>query len=84
MYDRAIQTLYALALEPIAETTADTVSFGFRKWLSVKDAGEQIFNVLARKYSPQWILEGDIKGCFDNINHEWLLANIPMDVRIIR
>lgn len=40
MYDRAIQTLYALALEPIAETTADMVSFGFRKWLSVKDAGE--------------------------------------------
>lgn len=38
MYDRAIQTLYALALEPITETTADTVSFGFRKGRSAKDA----------------------------------------------
>jgi RNA-directed DNA polymerase len=84
MYDRAMQTLYALALEPIAETTGDTVSFGFRKGRSAKDAGEQIFCVLARKCSPKWIIEGDIKGCFDNINHEWLLANIPMDKRIMR
>lgn len=84
MYDRAMQTLYALALEPIAETTADTVSFGFRKGRSAKDACEQIFCVLARKCSPKWIIEGDIKGCFDNINHEWLLANIPMDKRIMR
>ena len=84
MYDRGMQTLYALALEPIAETTADTVSFGFRRGRSAKDACEQIFCVLARKCSPQWILEGDIKGCFDNINHEWLLANIPMDKRIMK
>lgn len=84
MYDRAMQTLYALALEPIAETTADTVSFGFRKGRSAKDAGEQIFCVLARKCSPKWIVEGDIKGCFDNINHEWLFTNTPMDKRIMR
>jgi RNA-directed DNA polymerase len=84
MYDRAMQTLYALALEPIAETTADTISFGFRKGRSAKDAGEQIFNVLARRCAPKWIVEGDIKGCFDNINHSWLLANIPMDKRIMR
>ncbi len=84
MYDRAIQTLYAFALEPIAEVKGDKVSFGFRKGRSAKDACEQIFCVLARKCSPQWILEGDIKGCFDNINHEWLLENIPMDKRIMK
>jgi len=84
MYDRAMQTLYALALEAIAETTADTVSFGFRKGRNAKDAGEQIFCVLSRKCSPKWIVEGDIKGCFDNMNHKWLLANIPMDKRIMR
>ena len=67
MYDRAMQTLYALSLEPIAETTADSISFGFRRGRSAKDACEQIFNVLARKCSPTWILEGDIKGFFDNI-----------------
>jgi RNA-directed DNA polymerase len=84
MYDRAMQTLYALALEPIAETNADTVSFGFRRGRSAKDACEQIFCLLARKCSPAWVLEGDIKGCFDNINHEWLQSNIPMDKRIMK
>ena len=84
MYDRAMQTLYAEALEPIAETRADTISFGFRKGRSAKDACEQVFNVLARKCSPTWILEGDIKGCFDNINHEWLQSHIPMDKRIMK
>jgi len=84
MYDRAMQTLYALALEPIAETKGDSISFGFRRGRSAKDACEQIFCVLARKCSPTWILEGDIKGCFDNINHEWLQENIPMDKSIMK
>ena len=84
MHDRAIQTLYALALEPVAEVKGDHVSFGFRKGRNAKDACEQIFNVLSRKVSPTWVLEGDIKGCFDNINHDWLLENIPMDKRIMK
>src|SRR5262249_28512978 len=33
---------------------------------------------------PVWVLEGDIKSCFDRISHSWLLANIPMDARILR
>ena len=84
MYDRAMQALYALALEPVAETTADTKSFGFRKGRSCQDACEYIFTALSRKASPQWILEGDIKGCFDNISHAWLLENIPMDKSILK
>lgn len=83
MYDRAMQALYALALEPIAETTGDTKSFGFRKERSCQDACEYIFNALSKSVSPQWILEGDIKGCFDNISHDWLLKNIPMDKSIL-
>lgn len=83
MYDRAIQFLYALALEPIAETTSDLRSFGFRKHRSTKDACQQIFLCLSKKNSAQWVLEGDIKGCFDNINHQWLLTNIPIDKSIV-
>ena len=83
MYDRAMQSLYSLALEPIAETKSDIRSFGFRKHRSTKDACQQIFLCLSRKISAQWILEGDIKGCFDNINHQWLLANIPMERSIL-
>ncbi len=83
MYDRAMQTLCALALQPIAETTADARSFGFRLFRSAQDASEYAFNCLAKKTSAQWILEGDIKGCFDNIAHDWLMENIPMDQSIL-
>ena len=84
MKDRAMQALYLLALEPIAETTADGRSFGFRPRRSTADAIEQCFNVLSRKSSAQWILEGDIKGCFDNISHDWLLGNVPIDYKILK
>ena len=36
----------------------------------------QCFNDLCRAGSPQWILEGDIKGCFDHISHSWLMENM--------
>ena len=83
MYDRAMQALHVLALQPIAETTADPRSFGFRKNRSTHDACQYAFTCLSRKSSAQWVLEGDIKGCFDNINHDWLLDNIPMDKSIL-
>jgi RNA-directed DNA polymerase len=84
MYDRALQSLYALALEPIAEATGDRTSFGFRKFRSTHDACQQVFHYLCRGNSPVWILEGDIKGCFDNISHQWLIENIPMDKSILK
>jgi len=79
MKDRAMQALYLMALDPVSETTADSNSFGFRKERSTADAIAQCFIVLAKNYSAQWIIEADIKGCFDHISHEWLLNNIPMD-----
>lgn len=84
MKDRAMQALYLQALAPVAETSADRNSYGFRPERSTADAIEQCFCVLAGKDSAQWILEGDIKGCFDNINHDWLIANVPMDKAILR
>lgn len=84
MKDRTMQALYLLALEPVAETTADRRSFGFRAGRCTADAMEQCFLSLARKCSAQWVLEGDIKGCFDNISHNWLLNHIPMDRTILR
>jgi RNA-directed DNA polymerase len=84
MYDRAMQALYLLALDPIAETLGDPNSYGFRTQRSTADAIEQCFNVLARKHSPQWILEGDIRACFDGISHDWLLAHIPMETAMLR
>jgi RNA-directed DNA polymerase len=84
MYDRAMQALYLLALEPIAETTADPNSYGFRPERSTADALQQCFQALGRGCSPQWVLEGDIKGCYDHISHEWMLRHVPMDKGVLR
>ena len=84
MHDRAMQALYLMALEPVAETLADIHSYGFRPGRSAADAIERCFNVLCRKTCAQWILEGDIKGCFDNIDHGWLYEHIPMDRKVLR
>ena len=83
MSDRAMQTLYKFALEPIAETTGDPNSYGFRAGRCTQDAAVECAAILARKDRAQWVLEGDIKGCFDNISHEWIEAHIPMDKEIL-
>ena len=79
MYDRAQQALYKLGLAPVAETTADGNSYGFREGRSCADAVACAFNALSKPNSAPWVLEGDIKGCFDNISFVWILENIPMD-----
>lgn len=83
MLDRAMQALYLLGLEPVAESVADVNSYGFRKRRCCADAIEQCFNALGKNRSAQFVLEGDIKSCFDNINHDWLSQNIPMDKKIL-
>ena len=83
MMDRAQQALYLMALDPVAETILDE-AYGFRPKRSTADAIEAIFKaVAANKDCAEWVLEGDIKACFDNISHEWLIENIPMDRRIL-
>jgi len=84
MKDRAMQALYLLALDPIAEVISDPNSYGFRQERSPADAIEQCFSALSRQNSAQWILEADIKSCFDQISHAWLLAHIPMEKAILQ
>ena len=83
MHDRAMQTLYKMALEPMAETMADPNSYGFRPRRSCNDAIAQCFLSLCRDMSARWIFEADIKGCFDNIRHDWILKNIPINKTIL-
>jgi len=83
MKDRAQQALYLLALAPVVETTADKNSYGFRQQRSCADAMEQCFKAL-RSANTQWILEGDIRSCFDKISHDWLLAHVPIDRVILQ
>jgi len=83
MYDRGQQALFKLGLAPIAETKADKNSYGFREGRSCADAVACAFNALSKPNSAPWILEGDIKGCFDNVSFEWILKNIPMDKAVL-
>jgi RNA-directed DNA polymerase len=84
MIDRAQQALYLQGLEPIAETTGDHHSYGFRPERSTADAIEQCFKVLSKVGAPEWILEGDIRSCFDQISHPWMLQHILMDTEVLR
>ena len=83
MLDRAMQTLYLQALDPIAECQADPNSYGFRSERSTADAIGQCHTVLSNRGGAEWILEGDIRSCFDTISHGWLEAHIPMDKPIL-
>jgi RNA-directed DNA polymerase len=84
MTDRAMQALYLLGLDPIVETTSDANSYGFRNQRCCADALAECHTVLSQHGSATWVLEGDIKSCFDRISHEWLLAHVPMDKTILK
>jgi RNA-directed DNA polymerase len=84
MTDRAMQALHLLGLDPIAESQADGHSYGFRLERRCADALAQTHGLLSHRHGPQWILEGDIKACFDRISHEWLWTHVPMDRQVLR
>lgn len=82
--DRAMQALEQLALEPVAETQADPNSYGFRPYRAVRDAIGQCFCIFGKKSSRcEWVLEADIKSCFDEISHAWMQNHIVMDHKLL-
>jgi RNA-directed DNA polymerase len=88
MIDRAQQALYLLGLDPIAEHLADGHSYGFRLERCCADALDECHKILRGangpgSQGPNWILEGDIRACFDRIDHGWLLDHIFMDRQIL-
>ena len=83
MIDRATQALHLLALDPVVETTADKNSYGFRQQRSCADAIQQVFIAL-KNTSTEWILEGDIRSCFDKISHNWLLTHVCIDRAVLQ
>ena len=74
MYDRALQTSVKMALEPEWEAKFEPNSYGFRPGRSCHDAIEAIFTTIKQK--SKYVLDADIAGCFDNINHEALMRKV--------
>lgn len=78
--DRIIQECVRIIIEPICEAKFYPHSYGFRPYRAQKHAIRDIVNVINSATrspdQPVWAVEGDIKGCFDNINHRILLKKI--------
>ncbi len=82
-FDRALQTLYAYALEPISEVTADRKSCAFRRGRSTFDTDAYIRNAL-KTPGDLFILKGDIKSYYSSISHDWVLKNIPLNQVVLK
>lgn len=84
--DRVIQNIVKNALEPEWEAVFESSSYGFRPGRSCHDALSRVYLATARHKKRVWALDADIKGCFDNIDHEFLLkelGNFPAN-KVIR
>ena len=73
--DRVIQEILRIILEPILEAQFFTHSYGFRPMRDAHMALERITDI-SHKTGYHWIIEGDIKGCFDHINHTRLIKQL--------
>lgn len=84
MKDRAMQTLFGFALEPLSELSADEHSYGFRRGYSTSGAILRCNDVFTSDQRYGWVLKVDVKSFFDSISHSWILENIPLDGRFLR
>lgn len=83
-HDRAMQTLYAYALDPVAESWGDRKSFSYRKGRSAYDLNEYVRIGLSGYDAPEWVFIGDVHRCYENISHEWIMRHIPMAEGVLR
>jgi len=72
--DRVVQAALKTVLEPIFEADFKPVSYGFRPRRRAQDAIAEIHHFTSRSY--EWIVEGDIKACFDEIDHTALMGRV--------
>lgn len=73
--DRVFQMVVKNALEPEWEAQFEHSSYGFRPARGTRDAMNRIFRIVSSK-KRKWVLDADIRGCFDNIAHEPLLTSL--------
>lgn len=84
MKDRAMQTLYRFALDPIGRLTADPSSYAYLPDRGAKKAIVRLGDVLSDSPELVWVMKADIKACFDSISHKWIMEHIPMDKILLK
>lgn len=82
--DRVMQAIVKMALEPEWERRFEANSYGFRPGRCTMDAIVAIHRNLNGRGTSEWILDADISGCFDNIDHEFLLSRMPVFTKVVR
>ncbi|MEE3896235.1 group II intron reverse transcriptase/maturase [Priestia megaterium] len=76
--DRVYQNVVKNALEPQWEVRFEPTSYGFRPKRSTHDAISNLFNKLNTNSKKKWVFEGDFLGCFDHLNHNWIMQQTSM------
>jgi RNA-directed DNA polymerase len=72
--DRTVQMLLKMLLEPIAESDFLECSYGFRPGRRTMDCIGICRRYIQRASKFYWIVEGDIRGCFDHVQHDHLMT----------
>ncbi|MFD0623032.1 group II intron reverse transcriptase/maturase [Streptomyces sanglieri] len=83
--DRVVQAALKIVLEPIFEADFEPCSYGFRPNRRAHDAIAEIHHFATNRY--EWVLEGDIEACFDEIDHTALMGRVRQrvgDKRVLR
>jgi RNA-directed DNA polymerase len=74
--DRVVQASLKLVLEPIFEADFHPCSYGFRPNRRTHDAVAEVRYLASRPRCYEWVVEGDIKACFDEIDHTALMGRV--------
>ena len=82
--DRVVQAVYPGTIDLLVEHNACKNSFGFRKFRSSQDAVLALRRKLIHPKASEWILNADIKKCFDQVNHDFLLRSVPIYRKVDR
>lgn len=76
IHDRIVQEILRIGLDPIVEFWYNSNSYGFRPRRSCQDAMIHLFLKLGHNSSFRYVIDADIKGCFDNIKHDHIIETL--------
>ena len=84
-YDRAMSVLIRLLSHPgdNSEIARERKSFAFRPGRSTQDAHAYVIEMIRKEDAPAFVFYGDVKACYANIQHDWLIAHAPMNKQVL-
>ena len=84
IFDRAMQGLILIGVDPVIECTAGIHDYGFRMYRSSQDTIRDVRENFGFTTGHPYVLKTDIHQCFDHVSHEWILEHSPMNKKLLR